>query len=206
MNYLDLLTQASPSGDLALFSLATTGISRNDKIIAIFLGKLGGPIVSMANSDITHEELESTQKYHRIPRLMFENMIKVNPQVMYDSLCNFVTSDLMVTYNTKFATDMIRNLHPGSDIHGIIDICKICQWVRSGQIFNTLEDASLGKLLVEMDGWSSANRYGIKQVIKDLAPDYMEDWSKPAPEAMVEALRYLCKSLAMQQVRISRAV
>lgn len=205
MNYLDIINQSSPGDGVSLFSLATTGIKKDDKIIAVFLGKLDGPIVSMANEDITHEELNSTYKYHRISTMLFDSMIKVHPSVMYNSLRNFFSNDIMVTYNPEFVRSMIRNLQPGAEVPEIVDICKICQWVKSGQIFNTPGDATLGNILLTMSDWKSAQKYGFKSVVKDLVPSYMEDISKPAPEASVEALRCLCRFLETQQVRISQA-
>lgn len=206
MNYLDILRNAGTGDEVSFMSLATTGVKPTDRIISVFVGKETGPIASMACQGITAEELESTYKYHRISKHMYDNMIQVSPDVMYNSIMNFCSNDVLLTYNTKFARNMIGSLTGNPADMELIDICSICQWVRSGQIFNTPEDANLGTILLEMQRWSSSSRYGIKSVLADLTPDYLEDLTKPAPEAMVEALRCLCRFLGTQQVRISQAV
>ena len=206
MNYMDIIRGASTDTEVSFISLATTGIKKDDKIIAVFVGKESGPIVSMAQEGITAEELEATYKYHRISKYMYDNMLKVNSSVMYNSISNFSNNDILVTYNPEFVKSMVGRLQIGGYPPEVIDICKICQWVRSGQIFSTASDATLGHIMGIMSGWNSAQKYGIKAVLKDLVPEYSEDLSKPTPEAMVEALRCLCKFLERQPVRISQAV
>jgi hypothetical protein len=99
---------------------------------------------------------------------------------------------------------MIDNLtSTPSERSEIVDICRVCQWVKSGQIFNTYEDANYGTMDAVMRGWRSAQTYGIKKAIADIIPEFSEDLSKPAPESMVEALRCLCKFLESQPVRIA---
>lgn len=191
---------------MAFMSVATTGINKSDKVIAVFVGKESGPVMGLACEGITGEELGRTYKYHRISRYMYDNLIQVSPQVLHNSICNFCTQDLMISYNPKFVQDMLKNMTGLPDTPHIVDICKVCQWAQSGQIFNTIEDANLGKLLLEMSNWKSPNRSGIKHTIELMIPDYVEDLSRPAPESMVEALRCLCKSLERIPVRISQGL
>ena len=204
MNYLDLLREAVPSHELSFMALATTGVKSDDKIIAAFIGKEEGPIMGMACDNITSEQLEATYKYHRISHVMYNNMIKVSPKVMYDSLCNFCNNDIIVSYNPYFVWTMMDNLTDSpTERAEIIDICRVWQWVKSGQIFNTPEDANYGVMNTLMRSWKSSQTSGIKKTIQEVIPMYSEDLSKPAPESMVEALRCLCKSLESQQVRIA---
>lgn len=205
MNYLELLRSAVPSHELSFMSLATTGIKRDDKIIAVFIGKETGPIVGMACSNITSDQLEATYKYHRISKIMYDNMIQVSPTAMYNSLCNFCNNDMIISYNSNFVRNMMDNLVDTPTEHAeIIDICRVWQWVKSGQIFNTPEDANYGVMDTLMRGWKTSQSHGIKNTIQEVIPMYSEDLSKPAPESMVEALRCLCKSLENQPVRIAQ--
>lgn len=201
MNYLELLRNVSPKHELSFLSIATTGIKRDDQIIAVFLGKEDGPIAGMACEGISYEQLNGTYRYHRISKLMYDNMIQVPKDTMYRSLCNFFSNDVIVSYNLPFIHNMIHNLTDSpAEYFEMIDICKVCQWVQSGQIFNTSEDANYGKLRSLMDKWNSSQSRGIKDTISSVIPTYLEDLSKPAPEAMVEALRCLCRSLESKPV------
>lgn len=205
MNYLELIRRSSTSDQLSFLSMATTGVGKDDKIIAVFVGKETGPVAGMACDDITADQLESTYKYHRISKHMYDNMIKVSRSVMARSLANFFSNDILLSYNPKFIRKMISELAPMPDsLPDVVDVCKICQWVRSGQIFKTEDDASLGVMMLEMADWHSSQTPGIKKTLADLIPQYEEDLSKPAPESMVEALRCLCKFLETQPVRISQ--
>lgn len=205
MNYLELLRNEAPTKELSFMTMATTGVKRDDKIIAVFVGKESGPIMGMACENIPNEQLEATYKYHRISKPLYDNMVKVSPQVMYDSLCNFFNNDVIVSYNPNFIRNMMNNLTDTPSEHtDIIDICRVCQWVKSGQIFNTIMEANYGVLNTVMNGWRSSQTAGIKKTLQDVLPTYSEDLSKPAPESMVEALRCLCKFLEMQPVRIAQ--
>lgn len=205
MNYLELIRMASTSDQLSFLSMATTGVGKDDKIIAVFVGKETGPIAGMACDDVTTEQLESTYRYHRISKHMYDNMIQVSRDVMARSLANFFSNDILLSYNPKFVRRMISGLTPvPSDLPDVVDVCKVCQWVRSGQIFKTEVDASLGTMMLEMSEWNSSQTPGIKKTVTDLIPQYEEDLSKPSPESMIEALRCLCKFLETQPVRISQ--
>ena len=205
MNYLELLRDASPKHKLSFITMATTGIKKDDQIIAVFLGQEDGPIAGMACEGISDDMLSGTYRYHRISKPMYDNMIKVSREVMYNSLYNFFNNDVIVSYNIPFMCSMINKL---TDTEGgpidAIDICNVCRWVNSGQIFTTAMDANYGKMKSSMDGWYSSKTYGIKNTIKEVIPEYSEDLSKPAPEAMVEALRCLCKFLEKKPVRIAQ--
>lgn len=205
MNYLELLRDVSPKHKLSFLSMATTGIHRDDQIIAVFVGHEDGPIVGMSCEGISDDMLNGTYRYHRISKHMYDNMIKVSKEVMYNSICNFFNNDVIVSYNLPFMLSMLNKL-TDTDVEHIdaIDICNVWRWVNSGQIFNTPMDANYGKMKSSMDGWNSSKSYGIKNTIKEVIPDYSEDLSKPAPEAMVEALRCLCKSLEMKPVLIAQ--
>lgn len=205
MNYLDLIRRSSTSDQLSFITLATTGVGKDDRIIAVFVGKETGPIASMACDDITADQLESTYRYHRISKHMYDNMIKVSRDVMARSLINFFSNDILLSYNPSFVRRMVSELTPIPDaVPDVVDICKVCQWVRSGQIFKTESNASLGVMMLEMSNWKSSQTPGIKKTISDLIPQYEEDLSKPAPESMIEALRCLCRFLEKQPVRISQ--
>lgn len=205
MNYLELIKNNSTGNELSFMSIATTGVGKDDEIIAVFVAKESGPIASMACSGIPADKLEITYKYHRITKQLYDNMIQVDREVMFRSMANFFNNDIMLSYNPTFVRKMVQNLSPARlEAPEIIDICKVCQWVRSGQIFNTIADATLGKMLLDMSGWLSSSTPGIKKTIQEVIPHYEEDLSKPAPEAMIEAMRCLCRFLEKQPVRISQ--
>lgn len=205
MNYLELLRNVSPKHELSFMSIATTGVRKDDQIIAVFLGKEEGPIAGMACEGITDSQLDGTFRYHRISKQLYDNMIKVPKEVMYRSLCNFFSNDVIVSYNLPFMSTMIHNLtDTHADYFEMIDICRVCQWIQSGQIFNTVNDANYGKLKALMDEWRSPQSQSLKNTLSSVTPTYLEDLSKPAPEAAVEALRYLCRSLEKKQVLIAQ--
>lgn len=205
MNYLELLRNESPKGELSFMAMATTGIKKDDQIIAVFFGKETGPIYGMACEGISEAQLEGTYRYHRISKQLYDNMIKVDKDTLYKSMCNIFNNDVIVSYNKPFVLKMVNGLTDTQleDLQ-IIDICKVYQWVQSGQIFNTQDEATYGRMMSYMGSWNSSQTPGIKHTIHTFIPGYAEDLSKPDPEAKVEALRCLCKSLENQPVRISQ--